>query len=226
MIYRVKFDDHTIQQLNPRLPSGENLTSYSLSDDGNSIVIVGRSGDRFPQGGRTVDIIRYRDRFAKADSIPRTVSDDETKPQDVHVYLYNLDTATTEESDLIQIFHNRVDEPRDVISTPRWSPDSSKVTFCFFDQENAEVQLRVGEFPDDKGLAKLRNAAEKKRKQANKKEEDEENGEERQGRRGRRGGSSSRGPLTLEHEARIVYRFKHDGGPQHPADGFTKLGVG
>ena len=215
VIYRVRFDDHIIQQLNPPLANGENLTSYSISEDGKRIVIVGRSGSRSTQGGRTVDIIRYRDRFAKADSISRTVSDDEIKPQDLHVYLYDLETADTEESDLINIFHSQIDEPRDVISTPRWSPDSSKVTFCFFDQENSEVQIRVGEFPDDKQLAKLRKAAEKKEPKASQ-EDDEDDEVEDRGRRGRGGSANRRGPLTLDHEARIVYRFKHDGGPNTP----------
>ena len=212
VVYRVSFDDHKIQQLNPRLPGGENLTSYSISEDGNSIVIVGRSGERFSPGGRTVDIIRYRDRFAKADSIPRTVSDDDVKPQDVHVYLFDLKSALTEQSDLIQIFHDSVDEPRDVISTPRWSPDSSKVTFCFFDQENAEVQIRVGQFPDEDELKKLRKKAEKKRADARKKASEASEGTGR--RRG--GGGVARGPLTLEHNAEDIYRFKHDGGPNTP----------
>ena len=215
VIYRVIFGDHVVQQLNPRLPDGERLSSYSLSDDGKRIVMVGRTGDRGSSGGRKVDIIRYRDRFAKADSISRTVSDDETKPQEVHVYLFDLTTALTEESDLIQIFHNEVDEPRDVISTPKWSPDSKQVTFCFFDQENAEVQLRVGAFPDEATLKKLVKAATDKRRKAAAKRTKESDDDESRG-RGRRSSGSNRDPLLLEHEARIVYRFKHDGGPNTP----------
>ena len=214
VIYKVTFGDHLITQLNPGLPNSERLNSYSISPDGKRLVMVGRSGDRFPSGGRTVDIIRYRDRFAKADSVARTVSDDETKPQPLHVYLYDLESAGNEESDLIQIFETTIDEPRDVISRPQWAPDSSKVTFCFFDQEKSEVQIRVGEFPDEKDLAKLRAAEEKKKPKAGDDDEEEESGS--RGRRGRRGGASGNRPYTLKHEAKVVYLFKHDGGPNSP----------
>ncbi len=215
VIYRVRFDDHVVEQLNPRLASGLNLSSYEISDDGKKIVVVGRSGSRFPEGGRTVDIIRYRDRFAKADSIRRTVSDDETKPQDVYVYLYDLETALTEESDLIQVFHTQIDEPRDVISRPRWSPDSSQVAFCFFDQGNDEVQIRLAKFPGEEKLADLKK---KKKPKAKPDEEEQEEDQDQQRGRGQRGQSSSpnRGPATLEDEARIVYRFMHYGGPNTP----------
>ena len=211
VVYRVKFGQHLIDQLNPPLPNGEELRSYSLSDDGNSIVIVGRSGGS-SQGARKVDIIRYRDRFAKADSISRTVSDDETKPTDVHVYLFDLSKASTEESDLIEVFHNQEDDPRDVISTPRWSPDSSKVTFCFFDQANAEAQLRIGEFPDAEALQKLRKAAAPKAKKSGSNDDEDES--EARSSRSRR--VNTRKPLTLKHPAKVVYRFKHDGGPNTP----------
>jgi len=217
VVHRQKFGDHMIEQLNPRLGSGQNLSNYSLSPDGKRIVVVARSGERFQQGGRTVDIIRYRDRFAKADSVPRTVSDDETKAQDVFVYLFDLETADVEESDLIQVFHEKIDEPRDVISSPKWSLDSNKVTFCFFDQKNSEVQIRVGDFPDEKELKKLRKEAEKTGKaKSGDDEEESTQGRGRRGRQGRRGGAAGRGPMTLKHEADIAYRFKHDGGPNTP----------
>lgn len=211
VVYQLHFDSHLVRQLNPRLGNNQNLSSYSLSPDGKHIVVVARTGG-FLQGGRTVDIIRYRDRFAKADSVPRTVSDDEVQPQDVYVYLYDLEHVDSEESDLIQVFHARIDEPRDIISRPQWSLDSNKVTFCFFDQENSEVQIRVGEFPDEKELQELRKAAAKQGKPQSSGDDEEQSGR----RRGRRGSRSSRGPKTLEHEGKVVYRFKHDGGPNTP----------
>ena len=214
VIHRVKFGEHAVHQLNPRLGSGQNLSNYSISPDGKRMVVVARSGGGMPQGARTVDIIRYRDRFAKADSVPRTVSDDETNPQDVYVHLFDLETADSEESDLIQIFHAKIDEPRDVLSSPEWSLDSKQVTFCFFDQKNSEVQIRVGEFPDAKELAKLQKAADKNKKA---KPGDDEQSVRGRGRRGRFfGGGRSSGPPTLKHEAEIVHRFKHDGGPNTP----------
>lgn len=214
VVHQVVFGEHMIKQLNPRLGSDQDLSNYAISPDGKSIVMVVRSGGR-PSSNRRVDIIRYRDRFAKADSVSRTVSDDETTPQDVFVYLFNLEDAESEESDLIKIFHTKIDDPRDVISRPEWSLDSSKVTFCFFDQENSEVQIRVGQFPDEDELSKLQKDAEteekKARAKAKKEAEEDEDGEG-----SRSGVRRSNGPRTLEFESEIVHRFKHDGGPNTP----------
>lgn len=216
-VYRTRFGNHEIEQLNPSLGSDKNLSNYSISPDGNKLVIVARSGGGFfSSGGRKVDIIRYRDRFAKADSISRTVSDDEIKPQDVYVYLFDLERIGNEESELLQIFHSKIDDPRDVISSPKWSLDSDKVTFCFFNQKDEVVEILVGEFPEEKEYKKLIAAAEKKaaakRKEAaaKAKKEDEENG------RSGRGFRSSNAPLTVEYDAKTIYEFKHDGGPNTP----------
>lgn len=196
VVYRVKFGDHLVEQINPRLGNDQNLRDYTISPDSKRIVMVASTGRRM-EGGREVDYIRYRDRFAKSATTPRTVADDEMKPQDVYVYLYDLDSAMTEESNLIQIFHTQIDEPRDVISDPNWSLDSAHVTFCFFDQENSEVHVRVGEFPeagddDDQPSLIIRPEDEKKSDKP-----DDETG-------------------VIDHPARIVYRFKHDGGPNTP----------
>ncbi|HMO14001.1 MAG TPA: prolyl oligopeptidase family serine peptidase [Pirellulaceae bacterium] len=215
VVYRVRFGHHFIEQLNPRLPQDLSLGGYELSQDGTKLAILARSGSGMPQGSRTVDIIRYRDRFAKADSVPRTVSDDATKPQDTYVYLYDLESARDETAELIQVFQTKIDDPRDVISRPLWSPDSSKVTFCFYDQTTDEVQIFVASFPDDAKLKELR----KKRKPpsrseaASRADDSEEDSEQR-----RRGGrmASSTTPDILEDPARVVYRFMHYGGPNTP----------
>lgn len=215
VVHQIMFGDHMIRQLNPKLLADQDVSSYSLSPDGKNLVLVVRSGGR-PAGKRRVDIIRYRDRFAKADSVERTVSDDETTPQDVYVYLFNLEEAISEESDLIQVFHEEIDDPRDVISRPEWSPDSSKITFCFFDQENSEVQIRVGKFPDADKLAELQKMAEREEEKARAKAKEEEEKEGEQRSSGRRSGGRLSGPRTLEFESEIVHRFKHDGGPNTP----------
>ncbi len=215
-VYRLRFGSHLVEQLNPRLGSGQELSSYSISPDGSKLVIVARTDGGSSSSGRKVDIIRYRDRFAKADSISRTVSDDEVKPRDVYVYLFDLDKIGGEQSELLQIFHEQIDDPRDVISDPEWSPNSEKVTFCFFNQKDKVVEIRAGGFPDEEEHKKLLAAAEKKAADkrnedaAKAKKEEEENG-------GRsRGSRSSNSPLIVEFEAPRVYQFKHDGGPNTP----------
>ncbi len=191
-VYRVRFGQHMIEQINPRLSGGLELSSYDISPDGKHLVVIGRSGSRRPSSARTVDYIRYRDRFAKASSVPRTVSDDKTEPRDVAVFLVDLEAAKTEEARLVEIFRTRIDEPRDVISSPEWAPDSSKVTFCFFDQKESEVQILLGDFPEDE------EKADKKSKDDDKKS---------------KGDDSSK---PLKHDAVVVYRFQHFGGPNTP----------
>ncbi len=55
-VYRLQFDSHLVEQLNPRLGADQELSSYSISPDGKKLVIVARTGDRgSAQGGRKVE---------------------------------------------------------------------------------------------------------------------------------------------------------------------------
>lgn len=217
-VIQTKFGEHSVQQLTPSLPAGETLSQYSLSHDGKRMALISRTGSR--SGSRTVDIIRYRDRFAKSDKVSRTVSDDEVSPQTVKVYLFEFDADDTEDAPLIEVFEESIDEPRDVISSPRWSLDDEQVTFCFFDQENAEVQIRLVAWPTEGEMAEGIEEAKKKRakefakKMAEAKEKDQEDATP--GRRGPRGGRTE-SPELVKHDARTVYQFKHYGGPNTPA---------
>ncbi len=186
VVHRVTFGSHMVEQINPRLSGGLELAGYDVSPDGKHLVVVGRGSGGRPTGSRTVDYIRYRDRFAKASSVPRTVSDDKTEPRDVAVFLYDLEKAKTEDAELIEIFRTKIDEPRDTISSPEWAPDGSKVTFCFFDQKNSEAQILLGEFPKDD---------DKDSKKSGKPDDDKG---------------------AKKHPARVAYRFQHFGGPNTP----------
>ena len=219
MVMKVSFDSHMIEQLNPRLPSGEYLSDYNLSHDGNRMVIMTRSGSGRPSSNRTVDIIRYRDRFAKSDKISRTVSDDEVPTQTIKIYLYDLDQAVTESAPLIKVFEEKIDEPRDVISDPNWSLTNEHVTFGFFDQKTSEIQIKLVTWPTEEEIEKATKEAIKKRKQedskkiAENKKKDEE--DRTPGRRGQRGGRTA-SPELLVHKSKTVYQFKHYGGPNTP----------
>lgn len=217
-VLRFTFGQHLVEQLSPNLPAGENLSQYAISPDGKRMVLVSRTRDS--SGGRTVDIIRYRDRFAKSDSVSRTVSDDEVKPQTIKVYLYEFDVAETEHADLIQIFEETIDEPRDIISSPRWSLDNEQVTFCFFDQENSEVQIRLAKWPSGDELAEATKNAKRERQKEFAKEMSEAKEKDKEdrtpGRRGPRGGSTA-APELLKIDAKTVYQFKHYGGPNTPS---------
>lgn len=208
-VHKIQFGNHVIQQLNPELPSGISMSRYELSPDGSKIALVASSG-RGGRSQRTVDIIRYRDRFAKADSVSRTVSDDETKPVDTYIYLYDLTATDVEDSDLIEVFHVQIDEPRDVLTQPHWSPDSKQVTFASFDQDSSEVHIHVAQLPEADDLEKLQKEAAKKaaaeiKKAASEKNEDDDSTPR-----------WSMKTVALKHDAEIVNRFKHDGGPNTP----------
>ncbi len=214
-VFRLVFGEHFVEQLDPGLPSGQTLSGSALSPDGKKMAIVARTSTPNRTGARTVDIIRYRDRFAQSDSVPRTVSDDEVPPVDTFVYLYNLEKSRTEESRLVEIWHDKVDEPRDTISTPQWSLASDRVTFCFFDQKTAEVQILIGEFPEDEAKLAKEADARKKPEDAETADEEEDGGDQRRFGRGERGRRSTQTPV-LKNPARVVYRFSHFGGPNTP----------
>lgn len=184
VVHRVTFGQHLVEQINPKLSDGLEMSSYEISPDGKRLVVVGRTPRK--SSTRTVNYIRYRDRFAQASSVSRTVSDDKTVPQTVAVFFYDLENLTTEESKLTEVFRTKIDEPRDVISSPEWAPNSSKVTFCFFDQANSEVQILQAKFPDKKS-----------------KEES-------------KGDSEQTDEKDNSNAAKIVYQFQHFGGPNTP----------
>ncbi|OYP34123.1 hypothetical protein CGZ80_15800 [Rhodopirellula sp. MGV] len=217
-VIQTKFGEHLVRQLTPSLPSGENLSRYSLSHDGKRITLITRTNSR--GGSRKVDIIRYRDRFAQSDSISRTVSDDKVEPETVRVYMFEFDGADTEEAPLLKVFEEKIDEPRDIISEPRWSLDNQQVTFCFFDQKNSDVQIRLATWPTEEELEKgLKEAVKEREKDFQKemreaREKDEE--DVTPGRRGPRGGRTE-DPELVEHLAKIAYQFKHYGGPNTPS---------
>ncbi len=211
VVNRVTFGQSMIEQLTPTLPSGQSLSDSVISPDGKRLAIVARKGGSPRSSARKVDIIRYRDRFAKSDTVSRTVSDDEVQATDTYVYLYDLEKAVDETARLIQIFEIKVDEPRDVISSPEWSLDSSKVTFCFFDQDPSEVQILVGEFPDDESKYKVEKGS------PSTDEDADSDDSQQQGRRGSGGSTgSSASTDVVNNDAKIVYRFRHFGGPNTP----------
>lgn len=211
------FGDHRVQQLTPKLPSGERLSEYTLSHDGKRIAIASRTGNR--SSAREVDIIRYRDRFAKSDKVSRTVSDDTVESQTVRIYLFEFDTDDTEEAPLLKIFEESIDEPRDILSTPKWSLDDQQLTFCFFDQKDSDVQIRLSEWPSDETLAEKLTEAKKARAKEFREEMNEAKKKDVEdatpGQRRPRGGRTEK-PELVEHPAKTVYRFKHYGGPNTP----------
>lgn len=144
----VRFGDHFVEQLDPRLPDGMTMREYELSPDGKRLVFVASNGSRFGSGGRTVDIATYRDRFMKVRTVPRTVSDDPIGNRRTAVFLYERSDPSHENGRLIKVYERETTGPRDVLQLPDWAPDSSGVTFAVFDQATEQVQVLESKFPD------------------------------------------------------------------------------
>ncbi|MEM7782929.1 MAG: DPP IV N-terminal domain-containing protein, partial [Planctomycetota bacterium] len=219
-VFQLNFGEHFVGQINPKIPSGDSLGGYEITEDGSRMALICYSGSR-ASSSRTVDIIRYRDRFAKSDKISRTVSDDEVPERKVKIYMVSLDEGEFEfeSAPLIKIFEETIDEPRDVISNPKWSLDGNHITFGFFNQEDSEVDIRMATWPTDEELKKATEKAVSKREKkeaeqaAENKKKDEK--DRTPGRRGNSGGRT-KAPELLEHDSKIVYQYKHYGGPNTP----------
>ncbi len=221
-VFRVIFGESIVRQLSPPLPKGQMVTSYRISPDGKRLALTAQAGSASWFGVRQVDYIRYRDRFAKAAKAPRTVSDDEIPKREVYVYLYDLTKADTEQADLIEVFHGTVDGPRDIISSPRWSPDSSRITFCFFDQQTSHAEIRMAEWKsqsdDQKKSAKPRKQESAAKAAGGKEKQDEkQQKEERQTTDAHASSPVATERKPVKRPAKVVYRFLHYGGPNTPA---------
>jgi dipeptidyl aminopeptidase/acylaminoacyl peptidase len=159
-LYKVTFGSHLVEQLDPPLPGGEGFSQYRLSPDGKHLVFLTVKFGPPPGPERKVAIASYRERFMKIWEVPRHVSEDPLRPQELNVYLYDLvGEAMVENGTLAPVFNYKVTGPRDVLSAVEWSPDSRKVVFAVFQQSTSQVQVLQAEIaPEPKTGAKREKA--------------------------------------------------------------------
>src|SRR5262245_20991673 len=103
-LLRVEFGSHLIEQIDPKLPDGETLSSYKISPDGKHLALTSRKGGGPFTGDRKVSIASYRDRFMKVNEVPRLVSDDPLPPVEMKVYLHDLSEPMIENGTLSAVF--------------------------------------------------------------------------------------------------------------------------
>ncbi len=202
-LVRVKFGDHFVDQLDPKLPDGMTMRSYRISPNGERVVFVASNGQRSSGSNRTVNIATYRDRFMKVRTVSRTVSDDPIGSTRTAVFLYDLPAPDVENGDLVRAYERQTSGPRDVLRVPDWAPDSSRVTFAVFDQSTEEVHVMEATFPpneeedeEDDGEGGD-DADDKKKKKSDDKDKDKDKD-------------------FVVHEAKVIHRFLHTGGPTTP----------
>ena len=140
-LVRVRFGDHFVDQLDPQLPDGMTMREYKISPDGERVAFVASNGSRGRDGGRTVDIATYNDRFMKVRTVPRTVSDDPVGKRTTAVFLHELPAPDREDGALVKVYERQTSGPRDVLRVPDWAPDSSRAVFAAFDQATEEVHV-------------------------------------------------------------------------------------
>jgi dipeptidyl aminopeptidase/acylaminoacyl peptidase len=217
-LIRVTFGNHFVEQLDPKLPSGEEISGYDISPDGKKLVLLARSGSSRGSGGRTVNIATYEDRFMRVREVSRTVSDDPIPESTTSVYLYKFPEPAFENGELVKVYEHKRSGPRDSLGTPAWAPDSSKVAFSVFEQSSGHVNILEASFPKEPE-AKEEGEEEKDKKKVEKSKDtkEEEETQDRNERRGRRerGGDKSEDEIQ-DNPAKVVYRFLHHGGPTTP----------
>ncbi|MGE0143922.1 MAG: prolyl oligopeptidase family serine peptidase [Planctomycetota bacterium] len=188
-LFRVRFGSHVVEELTPQLDGDEQLMDYEISPDGKRAVHLVRKGRSAMDGERRVKIAKYTGRFVEVQEVPRHVSDDPIGKGESRIYMQDLDGVLREDNPLFLVFKSDNTGPRDVLRTPEWSRDGSRVVFAHFEQRSSQIRLLEATFPTG---------------DAAKPKSDE------------KGKIAGRPPRVLEREAKTVYRWLHDGGPNTP----------
>jgi dipeptidyl-peptidase-4 len=202
-LVRARFGTHFVDQLDPRLPDGQTMRSYALSQDGEKVVFVSSNAERgAAPSARKVNIATYSDRFMQVREVARTVSDDPVGDVDTAIYLYKLPTGTKDDGELVKVYSRERTGPRDALPLPDWAPDSSKVAFAVFEQASSQVHVLEATFPKkpEKPVE-----APKTDKDAKVESKEAPAAPDEPRKRG-----------AVENSARVVLRFLHDGGPNTP----------
>jgi dipeptidyl aminopeptidase/acylaminoacyl peptidase len=210
-LLKVTLGSHRIEQLDPRLPQGEAIRGYEVSPDGKALALITSKGTSARDGGRKVNIVSYRDRFASVREVPRTVSDDPVPEQEVAFYVAELSGAMRENDAVTRVFKHKVAGPRDTFRSPEWSADSARIAFAVFDQKSEQVQVLVAERkappePDqdkDKDKDKDKPKDEPAKEGADAKPDAKPEPKKPEGE-------------PIERPARVTFRFLHAGGPNTP----------
>ncbi len=232
-LLRVSFGDHQIVQLDPELKDGERMVGYRISPDMKRLVFLATRGQSTNDRAATVTIVNYRDRFARAQEVRRHMPDDPWPESYSSVYLYDLKGHGSEEGTLERVFTRRVSGPRDVMRVPEWSPDSSRIAFAAFDQQQGHMKILEAGFKTEEKKNEEAKTPEVNADKPNKEEGSGEGKKDGEGDSkdggekvdGEKQSSTAEGDGKKEEpkepefkieNARVVYEFLHAGGPNTP----------
>ncbi len=212
-LLRVKFGSHFVEELEPRLPPGEEMTSYQLSEDGNRLAFLTQKGESW-FGVRTVKIVNYRGRFAQVTEVPRTVSDDELPDLEITAYVYQIPASETDIGTLYRVHKEKIENPQDQFSTPSWSADSSKAAFTVYEYTTSLVNVYEADLPEVKADEEDEDEdedADSGDDGSGDDDEDEETASQSED------DDAKKDDYATERPAKVAYRFLHFGGPNTPS---------
>ena len=202
-IIRVAWDSGLREQINPQIPGDESFSGYRMSPDGSRIAFMTTKGSNWFTAGRTVKLVDYRSRFANVREVPRHMPDDKMPDYEYRIYLYDTDGHFEERGKRTQVYTHKQTGPRDIVQVPEWAPDSSRVCFMAYSQEDGLVRVLESRFPE--ALPKVEPIIEVAGDDTPDADGEDESTEE---------------DAPVEGEpgevAREVYRFLHHGGPNTP----------
>lgn len=235
-VLRVTFGNHLVEQIDPAFPAGEEMTSYKLSPDGQRVSFVTSKGKSFWGAGRTVNIVNYRSRFAQVSAVSRHMSDDPRPTVESAVYLYQINDSMLEDGQLDKVYGYSSNGPRDALTGPEWALDSSRIVFMRYTQSDNIVRILEASYPEskveddhedvdgaDKESGEIDGDAKESDEEVEKGTEEDGEGESVDEEKGE--GESEdddaeaddKKPEVIKAgEAKIVYRFSHNGGPNTP----------
>lgn len=154
-VYRMRFDGPGIVQVTPALKGGQTLSGYSISPDGEKMLLFGYKGVPEP---RQVDYITYRERFARAMKTPRGVAEDDFNGES-YIYLVDIRESTisdkSKENEPLEIWNWKGGEEwqESSISEKPWSKDGNRFTFGSWKRDAKEFKIHVVDFPSRKADA-------------------------------------------------------------------------
>jgi len=220
-LMKVKFGSHQAEQLYVKLPDKERMTQYKISPDGQLMVFLSLKEGPEP-GGREkkVNIAQYRDRFMKVKEVPRGVSDDPIKTNEMAVYSLELNQLMKENSVLTEVYRHALSQPRDFVELPEWSPDSKRAVFAVYDQVTGHVNILETICPDKSDKEESKDADKNKNEKDGPGNKDKEHTEKNRDQDKQKTDDADKDEKENEtikkNPAKVVHRFLHTGGPTTP----------
>ncbi len=222
-LMKITFGSSLIEQIDPQIPGGESMDGYRVSPDGTRLAFRTSKGGDWWSAGEQINIVNYRDRFAQVRQVPRHMPDDPLPDVTESIYLYDLTEHFTEKSEPQKVFSKTRTGTRDMLNVPQWSPNSDAIAFASYEQETDLVRILEARWERDAAPEEADGAASEQDagEAAGDEDAEEESGdqadeEEDEQASADAADSKNERQAPKPEEARIVYRFLHNGGPNTP----------